>query len=204
MLTVRAIRIGSSAPAPLFTIVAPPSEIEGLGETTQQELTSTQIKRRDFIAALFAQARDEEIDSPFRHLAPSIHGILHTPARGQGSLYRVAVNSNESRVVVTNSGGRWQAALTALLDKRPQIDADFAVADLPGTLEWPEQVSAGRWAIRYAVEASYQDEPDPDRMRELNRAAAAMKRVFEPHLRELDPRLEEGSPNPTDDVLGMA
>ena len=93
MLTVRAIKIGSSAPAPLFTIVAEPSEIERLDDKARQELSPTQIKRRDFMAALFAQARDEGIDSPFRDLAPSIHGILHTPARGQGLLYRVAVTA---------------------------------------------------------------------------------------------------------------
>ena len=193
MLTVRAIKIGSSAPAPLFTIVAEPSEIERLDDKARQELTPTQIKRRDFMAALFAQARDEGIDSPFRDLAPSIHGILHTPARGQGLLYRVAVNRTESRVVVTNASGRWQGALAALIEKRPQIDADFGAGDLPKALEWPELVTAGRWAIRYTVEASYLGGSDSPAMRELNQASAEMKRVFEPHLRELAPGLEEES-----------
>ena len=202
MLTVRAIKIGSSAPAALFTILAEPSGIEGLDETTQQELTPTQIKRREFMAALFAQARDEGIDSPFKNLSPSIHGILHTPARGQGLLYRVAVNRRESRVVITNASGRWQGALAALKEKRPQIDADFGAADLPKALEWPQQTTAGRWASRYTVEANYLDGTDPDAMRELNQASAAMRRVFEPHLMELDPGLEEESSNSSDDVLG--
>ena len=203
MLTLRAIRIANSAPAPLFTILAEPSGIEGLDDTPQQKLTPTQIKRRDFTAALFAQARDEGIDSPFKNLSPSIHGVLHTPARGQGLLYRVAVNRKESRVVITNASGRWKGALAPLIEKRPQIDADFGAADLPKALEWPEQATAGRWAIRYAVEANYLDGADSDAMLELNQASAAMRRVFEPHLGELDPGLEEESSDPSEDVLDM-
>ena len=126
----------------------------------------------------------------------------HTPARGQRLLYRIAVNRRESRVVVTNASGRWQGALAALIEKRPQIDADFGAGDLPKALEWPELVTAGRWAIRYTVEASYLDGTDSTAMRELNRASAAMRRVLEPHLKELDPALEEESSDPSDDVLG--
>ena len=203
MLTVRAIKIGNSPAAALFTILAEPSGIEGLDDTTQEELTPTQIKRRDFMAALFAQARDEGIDSPFKNLSPTIHGVLHTPARGQGLLYRVAVNRRESRVVITNANGRWKGALAALIEKRPEIDSDFDAADLPKALDWPDRVASARWAIRYTVDASYQDEPDSDAMRELNRASAAMRRVFEPHLKELDPRLDSDSSDAADDVLGM-
>ena len=59
------------------------------------------------------------------------------------------------------------------------------------------------WAIRYTVDASYQDEPDSDAMRELNRASDAMRCVFEPHLKELDPRLDRDSSDAADDALGM-
>ena len=143
MLTVRAIKIGNSPAAALFTILAEPSGIEGLDDTTQGDLTPTQIKRRDFMAALFAQARDEGIDSPFKNLSPTIHGVLHTPARGQGLLYRVAVNRRESRVVITNAGGRWKGALAALIEKRPEIDSDFEAADLPKALDLARSRSVG-------------------------------------------------------------
>ncbi len=191
MVTVRAITIGDSAPAPLFAVVAEPVDVERTVEST--DLTQTQIRRRDFLAALFAQAREEGIESPFRSLSPSIYGVLHTPARGQGLVYRVAVNRHRSRVVVTNARGRWLGALAALIENRQNIDADFRAAGLPRALEWTEEVIAGRWVIRYEVDLNYQDEPDPAGMRELNRAAAAMKGVFEPYLQRLDPRLEESA-----------
>ena len=190
MVTVQAIRIGDSAPAPLFRVVAEP-DLEKTVEPS--ELTPTQVKRRNFLAALLAQARDEGIGSPFRNLSPSVHGILHTPARGQGLVWRVAVNRRGSRVVLTNRRGKWRGALPALIENRREIDRDFVATGLR-QLEWPGAATAGRWFIRYEVGVNYQQEPDPERMRELNRAAAAMKRVFAPYLDRLDPRLEEDSP----------
>ena len=202
MVTVRAIKIGDSAPAPLFTVVAEPSENELPAKQTSQELTATQINRRDFMAGLFKQARDEGIDSPFKDLAPSIHGILHTPARGQGLVYRVAVNRTEARVVLTNVRDKWLGAMEKLCEHRLEIDGAFAAPDLPRALEWPKEVTAGRWAIRYTVDANLQQDPDPAGMRELNRASAEMKRVFDQYLERLDPRLEEDSSGPSADDDG--
>ena len=190
LLTVRAIRIGTSPPAALFTVLAQPSD-DG-DEVDPQELTPTQVKRRDFMAALFAQASDEGIGSPFKHLAPSIHGILHRHARGRGLLYRVAVNRRESRVVLSNARDKWLGALQVLLKNRAAIDIAFAEAagGLKQGLQWPEQLTAGRWAIGYTVAVTYEGAPDSDKMLELNRASAAMCKVFDPYLQQLDPRLE--------------
>ena len=58
---------------------------------------------------------------------------------------------------------------------------------------------AGRWVIRYTVNANWKDEIDSDRLRDLNRASVEMKRVFDPHLQALDPRLEEDSGESTGD-----
>ena len=204
MVTVQAVRIGDSAPAPLFTIVVQPRDIPDIeGGVEPTKLKPSQIKRRDFMKKLFTQARDEGIDSPFKDLSPSIHGILHRHARGSGLVYRVAVNSSESRVVVTNAGGRWEGALAELTENRHEIDQAFDRAALPQKLEWPEQVTAGRWAIRYTVDANYQEEADRAKLRELNRASAEMKRVFEPYLQQLDPRLEDDIAELSDDAAGI-
>ena len=100
------------------------------------------------MSALFEQARDEGIDSPFRNRSPSIHGILHVRARGAGLVYRVVVNSGQSRVVLTNTVGKWLGALKELKGRRTEIDAAFKTAGLPGTLEWYENVKSGRWVYR--------------------------------------------------------
>lgn len=113
-----------------------------------EHVKAVETLRRDFLKDLFKQARDEGIDSPFKDLSPSIHGILHRHARGSGIVYRVAVNSSESRVVVTNARGRWEGALAVLAAKQTHIDQAFRAAGLQA-LEWPEQATAGRWAIRY-------------------------------------------------------
>ena len=127
----------SGDPAPLFTVVVQPPDVEA---PDPPELTPTHVKRRDFMSALFEQARDEKIDSPFRDLAPSIaggrRGMLHVRARGAGLVYRVAVNRRQSRVVLTNTVGKWQGAIKELEGRRAEMDAAFKTAGLPGTLEW--------------------------------------------------------------------
>ena len=70
---------------------------------------------------------------------------------------------------------------------------------LPQRLEWTDEVTAGRWVIRYRVDVNYQ-EPDRTKMLELNRASAEMKRVFDPYVRELDPQLEEDSSEPSSEA----
>ena len=200
MVTVRTIKVGDSPAAPLFTVVAEPSEDAMTTVGTDPDLTPAQRQSRDFMAALFAQARDEGIDSPFKNLKPDYIGLQDTPARGPGLVYRVAVNRRESRVVLTNTRGRWTRALAVLLQNRQRIDEAFAAADLPQPLEWTEEVTAGRWVIRYRVDVNYQDEPDRTKMLELNRASAEIKRVFDPYVRGLAPQFEEDSSEPSSEA----
>ena len=207
MVTVRTVRIGDSLPAPLFTVVAEPSEDAMPKGRADPDLTLAQRQRRDFMAALFAQARDQGIDSPFKNLKPDYIGLQDTPARGSGLVYRVAVNRRESRVVLTNKKGRWTGALAVLLENRQEIDEAFAACGLARPLEWTEGVTAGRWVIRYGVDVNYRDRPDETRMLELNRAAAAMKRVFDPPSRDLPLSLKRNPQNhrprllePTEDL----
>ena len=61
------------------------------------------------------------------------------------------------------------------------------------------QVTAGRWVIRDRVESQHQDEPEMTKMLELNSALEQMKRAFDPHLQQLDPRLQEGISEPSAD-----
>ena len=198
MVAVRTIRIEESPPAPLFTVVAAPLESELAKESMGRELSPSEIKKRDFLAALIKQAEDEGIASPFRGRTPNHLGNLHTPARGSNLLYRVAVNGKESRVVVTNTTGKWLGALDLLLAERHKLDKAFARAGLSGKLEWPEQVSGGRWSIRYSAAANWRDDVDPEKLRELNQASAAMKSIFDPHLETLDPGLEDDADDSSD------
>ena len=196
MVTVRAVRIGDSAPAPLFSIVAEPPEIENTIVTNGEDPSPREIKMRDFMVALIAQARDEGIDSPFKNITPSINGILRTHARGRNLVYRVAVNRKGSRIVITNRRRKWLGALDILAANRAEIDRAFESADLPDALQWSDHVTAGRWAIRYVVDINYEDmdydgEIHVKKMRELNRASAEMKRVFQGYVDQLDPQLEE-------------
>ena len=112
MITVRAIRIGDSPAAPLFTVVAQPSEDAITKGRTDLDLTPAQRQARDFMAALFAQARDEGIDSPFRNLKPDYIGLQDTPARGGarvprcGQPARIPCRPHEHEKQMDRSAGR--------------------------------------------------------------------------------------------------
>lgn len=194
MVAVRAIRIGSSDPAPLFDVLTKPSEIEV--DVEPLELKPSNIKKRHFMVSLFKQAHEEGIDSPFKNLKPGIHGLVHTPAHGPALLYRTAVNRKQSRVVLTNANGKWLGALAELQKNQSEIESKFHAAGLSGDLKW-ERIGVDRWVIRYTSDANYQEEINPVKMRELNRAAAEMKQIFDPYLEQLDPNLEGDSPSDT-------
>ena len=96
-------------------------------------------------------------------------------------------------------------ALDELAKHRTDIDHAITVAGLPNTLVWTDQVTAGRagrWAIRYTVDVNWQEKTDSTKMRKLNRASAEMKRVFDPYLLKLDPRLEYDSTELSRDADG--
>jgi hypothetical protein len=192
MVSIRVIRIGDSAPAPLFTVLAAPSEDRVADATiVDRELSPIEVQKRNFMSALFQQAREDRIPSPFKDLTPSIGGLQHVHARGSGLLFRVAVNQKESRVVVTNAPNRWTEALQQLAEHRTEIDSAFASAGLPNSLNWIEKVnSAGRWWIRYKVAAGYKGKVDPARLRELNKASSVMQTVFKPYLDKIDSSFE--------------
>ncbi len=206
LIKAQVIRIGNSAPAPLFTVIVKPSEMDEHEdkETTASGVSPTQARKREFLYELFKQARTEGIDSPFKDRAPSIHGSVRTHAKGPGLVYIVAVNKDRSRALVSNMLGKWTSALAALADERTDIDAAITSAGLSGTLVWPDRVGEdyeGDWTIAYHVDAGWDSiklgvTPGADlrkRMREINLAAAAMKTALQPHIDQLDPSLEEDS-----------
>lgn len=206
MVEVGAIRIGDSLPAPVFEVAAAPPDIvrtgagpgDGEADSAPKPL---QIKRRAFQAALFAQASEDGIDSPFKGLSPNVAADRTTPARGQRLLYRVAVKHGEARIVVTNTKprnkpGTWLGAYDELRADSDDIAREFAAAGPQRELHWwDDRSDNGRWGVTYSVDVSL-DEPDKERLRELNQAAAAIKAVFGPRIERLPAELEHAPLEP--------
>ncbi len=202
MVEVRAIRIGDSLPAPVFEVAVAPPDIKPL-----------QIKRRAFWTALFAQASEDGIDSPFKGLSPNGAADRTTPARGQRLLYRVAVKHGEARIIVTNTKprnkpGTWLGAYDELKADSDDIAREFAAAGPQRELHWwDDRSDSGRWRVTYLVDVSL-DEPDKERLRELNQAATAIKAVFGPRIDRLADNLEdallEPSRNNGEETQGLA
>ncbi len=94
--------------------------------------------------------------------------------------------------MVTNSGKKWIRALAALRKHQQEIDREFAECGFRRPLAW-DQIGANRWVVPYGVDVSHEGKPDPAKLRELNEAAAAMKRTFDPYVDKLDDALEDDS-----------
>ncbi len=207
MVEAKAIRIEDSLPAPVFeVVVAPPedsdrSDVPTTGEAVGS-LKPSQIKIREFQQALFAQAEKENLDSPFKGLRPSVNQVRDTKAQYPGLLYRLAVKHGEARIVVTNrkpkgKSGTWLRAYDELRAQSAEIAHEFATAGPSGSLTWwdtrPEN---GRWGVTYSVDVRL-DDPEKERLRELNKAAAAMKAVFGPRIDQLADNLEDAPLKPS-------
>ncbi len=201
MVKVSAIRIGDSFPAPLFEIIVAPLEAgessdSWTGTEADRGLKGPQIKARHFQTALFAQAEQDAINSPFRRLSPRPAQQRDTPALGQGLLYRLAVKQGEARVLVTNrkprnGPGTWLELYDELNAESDRIASEFANAGPQRELMWWDDRSTnGRWGVTYAVDIDL-ERPDKEKLRELNQAAAAMKAVFDPRIERLSDKFEE-------------
>ncbi len=192
LVQVVAVRIGRSQPAPLFTIVVRPSEDAPDDPVTGSDSTRTEGPLLKFWAALIQRARYEGIESMFGNLAAKPQNALDIGTCQPGLVYRLVANRLRSRVVFTNSkSGEWMDAYSVLDASREDIDQKFACHGLPRQLEWEPAYRPGRWFIRYVVPAGWASTEDVSKLGELAKAAAAMKQVLDPYLRNLDPNLQQ-------------
>lgn len=204
IVEVSAVRIGDSPPAPVFKVVAGPPDSEEMRRAGNNSgaLKPDQIQKRDFQAALFAQAKEENIESPFIGLSPTTGGLRDVPIRPRGLVYRLAVNKTSCRVVVTNrkpqdQPGTWLPAYDVLIAEANEIDREFAAAAPRTKLDWwDDRSDNGRWGVTYQGDAS-QNTRDEDQLRELNQAAAAMKAVFGLRIERLPAELEHAPLDPS-------
>ena len=204
IVEVSVVRIGDSPPAPVFKVVAGPpdsGEIRKAGNNSGA-LKPDQIEKRDFQAALFAQAEEESIDSPFIGLAPTTGGLRDSPIRPRGPVYRLAVSKTSCRVVVTNrkpqdQPGTWLPAYDLLIAEANEIDREFAAAGPRKKLDWWDDRSEnGRWGVTYQGDANQNTRAEAQ-LRELNEAAAAIKAVFGPRIERLPAELEHAPLEPS-------
>ena len=216
LVQVVAVRIGRSQLAPLFTIAARPSKdapddpataadstrAGGLRQdagtasepvsVTGSDSTRTEGPLLKFWAALIQRARHEGVESMFGNLNAKPRNCLDIDTCHPGLVYRLVANRLRSRVVFTNSkSGEWMDAYSLLDASREDIDQKFARHGLPRQLEWEPAYRPGRWFIRYVVPAGWASTEDVSRLGELAKAAAAMKQVLDPYLRNLDPNLQQ-------------
>lgn len=185
LVKVEAVRIGSSEPAPLLTVIVEPSEASQAIGDTKRELAERHHERRAFWERFLGFAKEKS--ALHARLSPTYDAWLGTGAGRAGLAYTYVVNQHSSRVELyidrgKDAGEENLAILDYRLERREEIEGSFG-----GPLDW--QRLDGRRACRVRAEVLDAGYRDQDRMAELFEglvdAMVRLERALAPHVSSL-------------------
>lgn len=128
LIKLEAIKIGDSAPAPLFTeIVGPSEEAREIGET-KKDLKESQILRKQFWSQLLDYSNDKT--NLHSNISPGTHGWIGTGAGKTGLSYNYNIRKNKANVELYIDRGKDSETENELIfdeltEKKEQIEASF-------------------------------------------------------------------------------
>ena len=134
LVKVEAVRIGQSPPAPLFTVLAGPSEqTKELGEK-KKEWADRHIKRMEFWQGLLD--RSKEKTKLFANISPGRYHWLGTGAGRSGVTFNYLIVTDYASVELYidhdhETGAKNKAIFDALAAQKEAIEREFG-----GPLEW--------------------------------------------------------------------
>lgn len=185
LVKVEAIRIGSSPPAPLLTLITGPSEEATEVGDTKKEIAERHIARKKFWTALLALARNQT--KLHSSISPGIYNWVGTSAGVQGLNLNYAVRQHDAQVELyidrdkeTGEGNR------AILDKL-QANKDSIEKEFGNSLLWETLDEKRACRIRCIVSVGgWQDEEKwPQAHEALVGAMIRLERALRPHLKSL-------------------
>ena len=149
LVKLEGIKIGESAPAPLFTqIVGPSLEAKQAGKVKKNR-TENHKERLSFWKALIEQAK--ATGSPFGTKSPTEHVFIGTSTGLSGVRYVIWLNQTTMRVEVgidTGIGETNSKIFEALFSKKAEIEKAFG-----GALIWDEKPNSRACGIHHVVES---------------------------------------------------
>jgi len=104
MIKVEAIKIGNSSAAPLFSVIAEPTEIAKQVGNEKKELAEIQHLRKEFWAQLLENAAKKT--RMLSNISPGIYHWLGTGAGKAGVNYNMAITNHASQVEVYIDRGK--------------------------------------------------------------------------------------------------
>jgi hypothetical protein len=185
LLKLEAIRIGTSDPAPLLTLITGPSkETREIGETKKDVAERYEI-RREFWTSLLALAKTRT--NLHSTISPSDYGWIATSAGRAGLTYLYAVTKHGmSTELVIDTGDQaenWRL-FEILKHQQRSIQADFGAS-----LEWYRQEGVRLCRIRAVLKAGgYRDavEKWPEIQGAAIDAMIRLESALKPHLARIE------------------
>ncbi|RKY11686.1 MAG: DUF4268 domain-containing protein [Planctomycetota bacterium] len=132
LLKVEVVRIGDSAPAPLFSVVAGPSAESRQIGAQRKQLAEHQLLRQEFWKQLLEKARQRT--DLHAGVSPSKENCLATGAGKTGLIWSYVVLKDHARVelyIDTPDADRNRAIFKKLVQHRETVEREFG-----GSLDW--------------------------------------------------------------------
>lgn len=183
LVQVEAYRIGTSAQAPLFTVVAGPSpEARQIGEQ-KEELAERHILRRAFWAELLAKAKDKTM--LHARVTPTIENWLNAGAGKSGLTYSYLIRMGDAEVELYIDRGEAEEnkrIFDMLYAHKVEIEAAFEDG-----LNWQRQDDRRACRVRYTLEGGGLKDRDhwPEIQDRMIDAMVRLERAFRPETKRL-------------------
>jgi len=185
LVKVEAVVISSSLPAPLFSIIAEPTEISKEIGKEKKEYAEIHHLRKEFWTQLFEKAKEKT--NIFSNLSPSIYHWIGTGAGKSGINYNLCITNSYAQAEVYLDRGKEFPELNKdrfdeLIKNKENIEKVFG-----GSLSWErlDKKRASRVAKKFGEGGLKDKEKWPKIQEKLVDTVIKMKEAFTPYVKKL-------------------
>lgn len=185
LLKAEAVRIGNSAPAPLFTLIVGPSKESREAGKTKKELSERYTVREEFWKRLLEYAKTKT--KLHANISPGAYSWVGTSAGKRGLGYNYSVREHDSAVELyidrgADSQEENKSIFDTLFGNRSHVEQEFA-----GPLEWQRLEERRACRIRKRLDdGGWKDsEKWPKVYEKTVEAMMRLEKVLKPHIGRL-------------------
>lgn len=183
LLQIEAYRIGDSAPAPKFTVVAGPTREARQAGEQKKELAERHLLRMEFWKQLLERARSRT--QLHARIAPGTENWISAGAGMSGLGYNYSIRMDDAQVeLYIDRGDAEQNKLffDALHAHKAEIEAAFGAP-----LEWQRLNAKRACRVRYVLTAGrLQDQSRwPEIQEAMIEAMSRLERAMKPHIQQI-------------------
>lgn len=185
LVKVEAIKIGSSPPAPLLTLITGPSEESAQAGVTKKELAERHVLRRKFWSGLLEMAKQKT--KLHAHISPSDYNWVGTTHGLNGLWLNYAIRQHDGQAelyidIDKDTGEGNKKLFDGFYAKKKQIENDFG-----GPLEWERLETKRACRIKKTVGGGgWRDEDTWPKLQEkMIDSMIRLDKALRPHIKKL-------------------